>query len=85
MMADIFYHIFTLANLVLACVIRNKKLNYSGISHSHLHQGIALDPPGGLTAPPTPRVPAAIVFGFTKNRCAHSFSVFSPDNYGVMK
>ena len=35
------------------------------------HQGISLDPP--TTIPP-----AAILFGFVKNWCAHIFSVLSP-------
>ena len=74
MIADIFYPISTLTITVLAYFIRKKKC--LGALHSRLHQGTTLDPLG-LTAPPRP--PAAIVFGFVRNRCAHIFSVLSPD------
>ena len=77
MMVDIFYPIFTLTITVLARFIR-KKLNSSGVSHLHLCQGIALDPLEGLTGPTRP--PAAIVFAFAKKRCAHIFSVLSPES-----
>ena len=47
--------------------------------------GFALDPLGGLTAPPRPPADVLRAFGtflfcFAKNRCAHIFSVLSPDN-----
>ena len=83
MIADIFYPIFTLMITILACFIRKKKENCSGDLHPHVHQGIALDSmeggEGGLTARPGP--PSfSIVFGFSKNRCAHIFSVSSPES-----
>ena len=67
MIVDIFYPIFTLTIIVLACFIRKKKL-FGGFAPTPSPRHRA-GPPGWLTTPPRP--PAAIVFGFTKNRCAH--------------
>ena len=48
-----------------------------GDLHPHVHQGITLDPLGGLQLPP-PRPPASIAFGFAKNRSAHIFLCIIP-------
>ena len=69
MIADIFYLIFTLMITVLVCFIQ-KKL-FGGFTPM-----TSPWTPWGLTVPPRP--PAAIVFGFTKNRWAHIFSALSP-------
>ena len=71
MIADIFYPIFTLTITILACFIRKKEKLLRDLN-TRVHQGIALNPLGGLKAPPRP--PASILFGFAKNRCAHIFS-----------
>ena len=73
MIADIFYPIFTLTITVLVCFIRKKIIKLFGASCPRPHQGITLDLLGGLQ--PLPRPPVAIVFGFSKNRCTHIFSV----------
>ena len=75
MIADIFYPIFTLTITIVVCFIRKDAKLFSDL-HTRVHQGIALDPFGGLKA--SSRPPASIVFGFAKNRCAHIFSVLSP-------
>ena len=77
MIAEIFYPIFTLSIIILVFYTKKKKKLFRG-SHPRLHQGITLDlMVGGLTAPP--RTAVAIVFGFSKNPCAHIFSVLSPE------
>ena len=76
MITDNFYPIFTLAITILACFIQKTKKKKKNWGASTL-QGYLLGPRKGLTA--TPRSPAAIVFGFAINRCAHIFSVLSPD------
>ena len=48
-----------------------------------IHQCIALDPMGRLTAPLDP--PNSIVFAFANNRCAHIFSVLSLDMSAMNK
>ena len=84
MIADIFYPIFTLMITILACFIRKKKGKlFWGFAPScsprycpGLHGGGG---EGGLTARPGP--PSfSIVFGFSKNQCAHIFSVSSPES-----
>ena len=75
MIADIFYPIFTLTITILACCIRKKKQSCSGICIHAFTKALPWAP-WGLKAPPRP--PASIVFGFAKNRCAHTFSVLSP-------
>ena len=76
MITDTLYPIFTLTITVLACFIqKNKNKKKCGASPP---PGYLLGPPKGLTA--TPRSPAAIVFGFAKNRCAYIFSVLSPED-----
>ena len=69
MIANIFYSIFTLTITVLACFMREKLF---GFLHPRLHQGIALNPLGGLQLLPD-------IFGLAKNRCAHIFFALSPD------
>ena len=76
MIADTFYPIFTLMINVLACFIRKKKQNCLLALYPCLQQGITLDTLGSFTAPPKP--PAGILFGFSKNQCAHIFSVLFP-------
>ena len=81
MIADIFYPIFTPTITVLICFVRkkNKKQNCLSALYLRLQEGITLDTlwgGGRLTAPPRP--PAAIIFGFSKNRYFHIFSVLSP-------
>ena len=71
MIADIFDPIVILSITVLACLKQKQKQN-SG----------ALPPPGHLLGPPwvlkAPSIPpAAFLFGFSKNRCAHIFSGLS--------
>ena len=76
MIADIFYPILTLKITVLACFIRKKEtkllVGFSPTPSTGHHPGHS----GELTAPPRP--PVAILFGFSKNQCAHIFSVLSP-------
>ena len=71
MIADIFYPTFILAITVLSCFIQ-KKL-FGGFAPT---PSTSCRPGPGVTAPPRP--PAAIVFGFAKNRCTHIFSALSP-------
>ena len=80
MIADIFYPIFTLTITVSACFIRKKTK-----TKTKLFGGLAPTPSprhrpgpsGRCTAPERP--PAAIIFGFAKNRGTHLFSVLFPD------
>ena len=72
MIAGIFYPILT----VYQRVLYEKKPNFFGSFAPIPSPGHHPGPPGKLTAPP--RHPAAIFFGFAKNRCAHIFSVLSP-------
>ena len=76
MIADIFYPILTLKITVLAYFIRKKEtklfVGFSPTPSTGHHPGHS----GELTAPPRP--PVAILFGFSKNRCAHIFFVLSP-------
>ena len=53
MIANIFYPIFTLTITVLACFMRGKLF---GFLHPRLHQGIALNPLGGLQPLPDPQL-----------------------------
>ena len=84
MIADIFYPIFTLMITILACFIRKKKRKIVlGICTLMFTKVLPWTPwrggEGGLTARPGP--PSfSIVFGFSKNRCAHIFSVSSPES-----
>ena len=71
MIADKFHPIFILT--ILTCFIQK---NCSGALRPHLHQGMD---PWELIASTTQ--PAAIVFGFVKNRCAHIFSVLLPGTF----
>ena len=73
MIVDIFYPIFTLMIPILECLLR-KKQNCLVVLYPCLHQGIALGPMGPYSYP---RPPAAIIFGFAENLCAHIFSVLS--------
>ena len=67
-----FYPIFTLSITVLACFIRKKKnVGYAPTPSTGHYPGHS----GEFQLPPRP--PAAILFGFSKNRCAHIFSVLS--------
>ena len=61
-------------NIILNFVFQFIKKNemalwVHGFLHTHVHQGLALDPLVGLKA--TLRPPASFVFGFAKNQCAH--------------
>ena len=81
MIADIFYPIFILTITILACFIRRKSKIVQGFAYT-LSPRHRPGPPAGLNAPLRPT--ASIVFGFAKTRCAHIFSVLSPDySYGM--
>ena len=69
MIADIFYPIFTLTITVLVY------FNVWGFCTDTFTKALPWGP-GELTA--TLRFPVAIVFGLTKNHCAHIFPVLSP-------
>ena len=71
MIVDIFCPIFTLTITILACFIKKIAKLFRDL-HTRVFQGIALDPFGGLKAPPRPL--ASIVF--VKNRCTHIFFFF---------
>ena len=71
MIVDIFYPIFTLTIIVLACFIRKK--NCSGVLHPRLHQGIALDPLGGLQFLPDPQLQSFLALPKT-DALIHSLS-----------
>ena len=72
MIADIFYPIFNLTIIILAYFIRKKSKIVQGFAYTHSPRHCP-GPPGG------PQTPVSTVFGFAKNRCAHIFSVLSPD------
>ena len=80
MIADIFYPIFTLTITILAYFIRKKRKIVQGICTHTFTKASSWTPlrgeDGGLRA--RPGLPASIVFGISKNRCAHIFSVLSP-------
>ena len=80
----IFYYIFTLGNDVFLRFSPKKFENFGGLRPLNPHQGFTLDPLGGLIAPPRPpadvlRAFGSFLFCFAKNRCAHIFSVLSPE------
>ena len=69
MIADIFYPKFTITITNLVCFIQKKKVFWGFCTH-HFTK----------TSPwASRRPPAATVFDFDKNQCAHIFSVLSPD------
>ena len=84
MIAYIFYPIFALTITVLVCFIRKKQIVRGFVSMpSPRHH---LRPPGGGEGvgsrrgqlKPLLRPLVAIIFGFSKNQCAHVFSVLFP-------
>ena len=83
---DIFYLIFILMITVLVCLMYmgKKKLFQDFALMPSSGQGITLDPLGAYNSPLSPQLQSflAIVFGFTKNRCTHIFSVLSPGPIG---
>ena len=72
MIADIFYPIFTIANIILACFIRKKSKIVQGICTHSFTKAL---PWTFLEGTPT-----SIVSCFAKNWCTHIFSILSPDN-----
>ena len=76
MIADVFYPIFPLMITILACFVRKKKtklfVGFAPMPSTGHHPGHS----GELTALPRPS--AAILFGFSKTRCAHIFYLLSP-------
>ena len=76
MIAYIFYPIFTLTITILVCFIQKKHIVWGFVSTpSPRHH---LRPPGRGRLKPLPRPPVAIIFGFSKNRRTHIFSVLFP-------
>ena len=82
MIADIFCPIFTITITILACFTRKKKgklfRGFAPTRSPRHHPGLHGGGEGG-GAYSSPRTPSfSIVFGFSKNRCTHIFSVLSP-------
>ena len=75
MVPDIFYLIFILTITVLSCL--RKKSKIVRVFRTQAFNKLSPWTPAGVTA--LPRPPTAIVSGFAKNRCAHIFSVVSPE------
>ena len=83
MIADIFYPIFTLTITILACFIRKKRKIVQGICTHTFTKASPWTPwrgegGGAYSSPWTPSF--SIIFGFSKNRCTHIFSVSSPES-----